>query len=154
LETVDLEQVVKEVVRDGTLEAASRSITIELHSVPVMLRNARPDLIGRVLENVLRNAIIHSPTGSRIEVQMSRERNDAIVTVRDFGGGVAPDRLERIFDPFYREESLQNERSGLGLGLSIARRGVQWHGGTLQAENASPGLRLIARFPLNDNVAA
>jgi len=153
LETVDLEQIVKDVVRDGTLEAASRSITIELHSVPVMLRNARPDLIGRVLENVLRNAIIYSPTGSRIEVQMSRERNDAIVTVRDFGGGVAPDRLERIFDPFYREESLQNERSGLGLGLSIARRGVQWHGGILQAENASPGLRLIARFPLNDNVA-
>lgn len=152
LETVDLEQVVKDVVRDGTLEAASRSITIELDSLPVMLRNARPDLIGRVLENVLRNAIIHSSTGSRILMQMSRDQNAATVIVRDFGAGVASDRLERIFDPFYREEKSTNERSGLGLGLSIARRGVQWHGGTLRAENASPGLRLIASFPLGDNV--
>ncbi|HEX3437557.1 MAG TPA: HAMP domain-containing sensor histidine kinase [Pseudacidobacterium sp.] len=151
LETVDLEQVVKDVVRDSTLEAASRSVTIELDSVPVTLRNAKPDLIGRVLENVLRNAIIHSPTGSRIQVQISRNQDDATVTVRDFGAGVAPDQIERIFDPFYREEKATDERSGLGLGLSIARRGVQWHGGTLQAENVSPGLRLIASFPLNDN---
>lgn len=152
LETVDLEQVVKDVVHDGTLEAASRSITIELDSVPVTLRNAKPDLIGRVLENVLRNAIIHSPTGSSIQVQMSRDHGNATVTVRDFGGGVDPDKIERIFDPFYREEKSTNERSGLGLGLSIARRGVQWHGGTLRAENVSPGLRLIASFPLNDDV--
>jgi signal transduction histidine kinase len=152
LEAVDLEQVVKDVVRDGTLEAASRSIIIELDAIPVTLRNAKPDLIGRVLENVLRNAIIHSPGGSRIQVQMSRDQQDATVTVRDFGGGVAPDQIERIFDPFYREEKATNERFGLGLGLSIARRGVQWHGGTLRAENVSPGLRLIASFPLNENV--
>jgi signal transduction histidine kinase len=149
LETVDLEVVVKDVVRDSTLEAASRSITIDLESVPVTLRNARPALIGRVLENVLRNAILHSPNGSRIQVQMSHDPNDATVTVRDFGRGVDPDKIECIFDPFYREEKSTNERSGLGLGLSIARRGVQWHGGTLRAENVSPGLRLIASFPLN-----
>jgi signal transduction histidine kinase len=149
LKTVDLEQIVKGVVRESTLEAASRSISIELDSISVILQNARPALIGRVLENVIRNAILHSPAGSYIQVQMSRHQDDAVVVVRDYGRGVDPDNIERIFDPFYREGKSTNEHPGLGLGLSIARRGVQWHGGTLRAENVFPGLRLIAHFPIN-----
>jgi signal transduction histidine kinase len=105
--------------------------------------------VSRVLENILRNAIIHSTAASRIEVRMASDNNEVSVTVRDFGMGVAPEKLDRIFDPFHREESPRNERSGLGLGLSIARRGMQWHGGTLRAENADPGLRLIATFVLH-----
>ena len=67
LEAVDLEQVVKDVVRDGTLEAASRSIIIELDAIPVTLRNAKPGLIGRVLENVFatRLSILRGVLASR-----------------------------------------------------------------------------------------
>jgi two-component system sensor histidine kinase PfeS len=72
------------------------------------------------------------------------------VTVRDFGEGVPSEGLERIFDPFHREQSSLNEQSGLGPGLSIGRCGIQWHGGTLWAENANPGLKLIAIFPVKD----
>ncbi|WP_164981533.1 HAMP domain-containing sensor histidine kinase [Silvibacterium dinghuense] len=154
LQDADLEQIVRNAVQDASIEASSRSVTIELQSSSMILHNTRPELIGRVLENVLRNAIVHSSPGSHIEVAMHHQLNEAIVTVRDFGGGVPPERLERIFDPFYREEDSQSERPGLGLGLSIARRGVQWHGGTLHAENASPGLRLIAIFPLNEKANA
>ena len=81
---------------------------------------------------------------------MMRDTSEVSVTVRDFGEGVPSEVLERIFDPFYREQSSHSEQSGLGLGLSIARRGIQWHGGTLWAENAKPGLKLIVIFPLND----
>jgi signal transduction histidine kinase len=80
---------------------------------------------------------------------MAHNATEAIIVVRDFGNGVAPEHLEHIFDPFYQEPGSQNERIGLGLGLSIARRGVQWHGGRLQAENATPGLRLTATLPMN-----
>jgi signal transduction histidine kinase len=149
LETVELSQLVRAIVEDSSLEASLRSITVNLSARPLELHNARPELIGRVLENILRNAIIHSPDGSRVEVEVRRSAAEAIITVRDFGRGVPTERLERIFDPFYREQDIQNERSGLGLGLSIARRGAQWHGGTLRAENAEPGLRLTATFPLN-----
>jgi signal transduction histidine kinase len=149
LETVDLAKLLRSVTSDAKLEANSRSIQIHLDSVPVTLYNARPDLIERVLENVLRNAITHSPVGSRIEVDMAHNATEAIIVVRDFGNGVAPEHLEHIFDPFYQEPGSQNERIGLGLGLSIARRGVQWHGGRLQAENATPGLRLTATLPMN-----
>jgi signal transduction histidine kinase len=149
-ETIELEELVRCSVRDAELEASLRSIVIDLRTSPAVLRNARPELIRRVLENILRNAMIHSKEASRIEVRMASDENKASVTVRDFGVGVAPENLERIFDPFYREEKPSDERSGLGLGLSIARRGVQWHGGTLHAENAVPGLRLIARFPIGE----
>ena len=149
LETVDLDEALQEVCEDVQLEAASRSIAIELTAIPVELPNARPELIGRVLGNILRNAVNYAPVGSRILVDLQREGEEAVVTVRDFGKGVAEENLERIFDPFYREVEEQDQRTGLGLGLSIVRRGVQWHGGTVKAENADPGLRLIAIFPIN-----
>jgi signal transduction histidine kinase len=151
-QSVALEEVVKATVQDCELEASTRFISLELNDVPVTLHNARPELIGRVFENLIRNAIIHSPTGGRIQIEMRRNPKEAIVTVRDFGNGVASENLERIFDPFHREQDPQNERSGLGLGLSIARRGMQWHSGTLHAENAVPGLRLIATFTLNSSL--
>lgn len=148
LEDVDLDQLVREVVRESTIEAAMHSVELGVTSHPVILHGARPDLITRVVGNILRNAILHSWQGSRIEVFVGEEGGNAVLTVRDFGRGLSPDVLERIFEPFYREPTDNGSAPGLGLGLSIARRGAQWHGGSLRAENADPGLRLIAQFPL------
>ncbi len=148
LNTCDLDQIVRQVVHESALEAATHSVELVVTTQSVFLHGARPDLIERVFGNILRNAILHSPEGSRIEVCLKEEGQNAVVTVRDFGRGVAPELLERIFEPFYREPSTVAPAPGLGLGLSIAKRGAQWHGGTLQAENADPGLRLSARFPL------
>lgn len=147
-ESIDLKQLLEDSIRESTIEASSRSIRITLETASVVLENARPDLIGRVIENVLRNAILHSQTGSQVDVSLTRNESDAIVSVRDFGRGVSEELLERIFDPFHKGRSPNAEHSGLGLGLSIARRGAQWHGGSLRAENARPGLRLVATFPL------
>jgi two-component system sensor histidine kinase CpxA len=148
LANVDLGSMVEQSIRECAIEASSRSIAVTLQAESVELANARPDLIGRVIENVLRNAILHSQAGSRIEVSVTRDEAYGLVRVRDFGPGVSQDLLERIFDPFYTAASSTSEHSGLGLGLSIARRGVQWHGGSLRAQNAFPGLMLIATFPL------
>ncbi len=153
LERVDLRALVENVVRESAMEATSYSIAVELQAAPVVLENARGDLIGRAIENILRNAILHSETGARVEVLLSCEEGNAVITVRDYGRGVSEDLLERIFDPFYRGQNVKGEPAGLGLGLSIARRGVQWHGGSLRAENACPGLRLVAAFPLNSGGA-
>ena len=148
LETCDLDQIMQQVVRESSIEAAMYSVEFVVTTRELMLHGARPDLIERVFGNILRNAILHSPEGSRIEICLKQEGQNAVVAVRDFGRGVAPEFLERIFEPFYREASAVESTPGLGLGLSIARRGTQWHGGTLRAENADPGLRLIASFPL------
>ena len=71
------------------------------------------------------------------------------IAIRDYGPGVPEDALTRIFDPFFRvEEARDAMGGGSGLGLSIAKRAVQVHHGTITAENASPGLRVQIRIPL------
>jgi len=145
---IDLDQLVREVVRESKIEAAMHSVELGVTSRSVVLRSARPDLITRVIGNILRNAILHSWQGSRVEVSLGVDNGNAVIVVRDFGKGMAPELLERIFEPFFREQKAAGSIPGLGLGLSIARRGAQWHGGTLRAENAEPGLKLIATFPL------
>ena len=152
LEDVDLDQIVRTVVGESAIEAAMHSVDLSVTSHRVVLQAARPDLISRVFGNILRNAILHSWQGSRIEVFVREDGENAILSVRDFGRGIAPERLERIFEPFFREQSVDGITPGLGLGLSIARRGAQWHGGSLKAENAEPGLRLVATFPLQGSV--
>jgi signal transduction histidine kinase len=72
-----------------------------------------------------------------------------MIVVRDCGPGVPQDALARIFDPFFRvEEARDLNGGGSGLGLSIAKRAVQVHHGTITAENASPGLRVQIAIPL------
>ncbi len=148
VEDVHLDQIVRAVVLENAIEAGMHSVELVVSSHPVVLPASRPDLLTRVFGNILRNAILHSWQGSKIEVCVREEDRNAIITVRDFGRGIAPGLLERIFEPFYREQVPDGAAPGLGLGLSIARRGAQWHGGSLRAENADPGLRLIATFPL------
>jgi len=149
LVAVDLQELIQGVVQQCAIEAEPRRVAIDVKSESTRLESARPELVERIVENILRNAISHSPPGSRIEVSLVCAGANAVVIVRDFGPGVAPEHLERIFDPFYRSESAAGGTvQGLGLGLSIARRGAQWHGGSLHAENTSPGLRVIASFPV------
>lgn len=146
---VDLSDIVQSAIDLCRIEAEAQETVIEPILASVILRAAQSELILRVVENLLRNAIAYSGFRGHIKVSLTREDSRAILAVRDFGTGVAPERIGKIFDPFFRTDSVGNDKPrGLGLGLSIAKRGVQWHGGTLSAENAEPGLRLIATFPL------
>src|SRR6202453_1901639 len=107
------------------------------------------ELIRRALENVIRNAIRYAPRSTSVDVELNRTADSALVSVRDYGPGVPPEALTRIFDPFYRVDSDRNRSSGgLGLGLAIARRSVQLHKGKLTAQNARPGLLVTMEFPI------
>jgi two-component system sensor histidine kinase CpxA len=73
----------------------------------------------------------------------------AEIEIRDRGPGVPEDALTRIFDSFYRVDSSRTSGTGgIGLGLAIARRAVHLHHGTIRAENASPGLRVVIAIPV------
>lgn len=146
---VDLREIVESAIDLCRIEADAQETVIEPKLASVILPAAQPELILRVVENLLRNAITYSRLRGRIEVSLIQENSRAILAVRDFGTGIAPEQIENIFDPFFRGDPVGKDKPrGLGLGLSIAKRGVQWHGGTLSAENAKPGLRLTATFPL------
>ena len=148
LETIDLGLVISRIKEENALEAQSHGLSIAFTPRQVLVQAVRSELIHRTLENVLRNAILHSLQGGKIEITLDEADGEAIVAVRDYGQGVSPEALDVIFEPFHREQIGDKVPPGLGLGLSIARRGMQWHGGTLHAESACPGLKVIATLPL------
>lgn len=148
-ESVPLDEVVTEVVRDCSVEAEVRRCRIELSGEIAGHTMGSRELVRRAIENVLRNAIRYSPEGSLIAVTMKDDGQSAVLIVRDQGPGVPEDTLARIFDPFFRVEEARNTNGGgSGLGLSIAKRAVQAHHGTICAENAGPGLRVRITIPL------
>ncbi|VVN67181.1 sensor histidine kinase [Pseudomonas fluorescens] len=102
--------------------------------------------LAQALENMLRNAIRHSPAGGIVRLDGRRQGAYWHLWLEDQGGGVAEEALERIFAPFTRLDGSRPGDGGFGLGLSIARNAVQRQGGSLWAENTGQGLRLNMRL--------
>jgi signal transduction histidine kinase len=146
---VHLDELLGDMVYDSLLEAKAKDCTLLLKApVPATL-SGDEELIRRALENVIRNAIRYAPRNTSVDVDLTKSAAAALVTVRDYGPGVPPEALTRIFDPFYRVDSDRNRASGgLGLGLAIARRSVELHKGKLSAQNANPGLLVTIQLPL------
>ena len=109
--------------------------------------------LAQALENLLRNAIRHSPADGLVRLGGQREGNHWWLWLEDEGRGVAEEDLERIFAPFSRLDGSRPGDGGFGLGLSIARSAIQRQGGTLWAENGKRGLRLWMRLPLHEPAA-
>ncbi len=142
-------EIIDEVVRDCALEAQFRDCSIDVGGKLTGVVLGSRELLRRAIENVLRNGIRYSPKRSAIQLSVSENEREATITVRDFGPGVPEDAVSRIFDPFFRVEDARNANGGgSGMGLSIAKRAIQLHHGTIVAENASPGLRVRITIPL------
>ena len=103
--------------------------------------------LAQALENILRNAIRHSPAEGTVSLNGQREGEMWHLWLDDQGGGVAAEELERIFAPFTRLDGSRPGDGGFGLGLSIARNALRLQGGSLWAENVGPGLRVHIRLP-------
>jgi signal transduction histidine kinase len=146
--TVSIDELARAVVDDGSVEANARGCAIALDAPQPVTVDGDYELIRRALENVVRNAIRFSPKDTRVEVSVRTGNGSVLVQVRDYGPGVPEESLARIFDPFYRVESDRNRSvGGVGLGLSIAKRAVEAHRGTLVARNENPGLLVEMRIP-------
>ncbi|MDI1476678.1 HAMP domain-containing sensor histidine kinase [Polyangium sp. y55x31] len=91
--------------------------------------------VEQVLDNLIGNAIKYSPTGGEIRIVAIRDGEEAIVAVSDQGVGIEPEEIERIFEPFHRAASTRKVAHGVGLGLSVARKIVEAHGGRVDVES-------------------
>lgn len=148
LEPVQLDQLIGELVEDCSIEARARGCSLNLSPPPPVTIDGDSELLRRAIENVVRNAIRYAPRASQVEVTLENSDENARVRVRDYGPGVPPEALSRLFDPFYRVDPDRNRGSGgAGLGLSIARRAIELHQGTLRASNAAPGLMVEIDLP-------
>lgn len=129
-------------------QAAERNITMRVETETVPELNADPQRIAQVLGNLVSNALRHTPPGGVVTLAVRAGPSEALFEVRDTGTGIAPEDLPRIFDRFYRADPSRARASGgAGLGLAIARRIVEAHGGRIWAES-TPGQGTTVRFTL------
>jgi CheY-like chemotaxis protein len=108
--------------------------------------------LAQVFANLLNNAAKYTPPGGRIAVSVMREQSLVSVTVQDSGIGIPTDMLTRVFEAFTQlDHSLERSRGGLGIGLALARRLVEMHGGTIEAHSSGPGegSHFVVRLPLS-----
>lgn len=146
---VNFGRIVDETVDDCRIEAQLfRGCNIRVEGKLSAEVSGDRELLRRAVENVLRNAIRYSPEKSSIDLTLAEKASSASIVVRDYGPGVPDELLSQIFEPFFRVEEARDEESGgIGLGLSIAKRSVRLHRGTITAENAEPGLRVRIEIP-------
>ena len=136
----------------GTVRGAGKlkAHRLKLRGEPTLVVGD-PTRLEQVLDNLLDNAVKFTPAGGRIEVRVESDGRQAILRVSDTGIGVAPELLSRMFDPFTQgPQSIDRQRGGLGLGLSIVQRLVVLHGGTVHAtsEGEGNGTEVVVRLPL------
>ena len=107
------------------------------------------ELLRRAVENIVRNAIYYTPEQSLIAITLESSSHTVKISVRDSGPGVPEDALPKLFQPFFRVDPSRNSSTGgVGLGLSIAKRAIAMHGGTISAQNVHPGLLVSIEIPI------
>jgi two-component system sensor histidine kinase CpxA len=148
LESLDLEMLLTEIADHCAIEALDRGCEIQLFLSQAGTLIGDGDLLGRAIENVIRNAVQHTPEGTRIDISSQGDDDFATIAIRDWGPGVPDSALAGIFRPFYRVDAGRGRTTGgVGLGLAIAQRAIAVHGGTIHANNCDPGLRVTIRLP-------
>lgn len=134
-EPTDLAALVRETVEDIELEGHQ----LEVHAEDVAV-GAEPRLVARMVDNLVRNAIRHTPAGSTVAVRVSPCDGGAMLAVDDDGPGVPDDERERIFDPFAQGEAARRSPTpGTGIGLSLVLKFARLHGGHAWVETSSLG---------------
>jgi two-component system OmpR family sensor kinase len=139
-EDIDVGELLAAIARDALFEAQARGCDLVFTAEGCCVGAAHDELLHRAFENVVRNAVKYTADGTCVEIVAIRVDSGLRVTVADRGPGVADTELERIFEPFHRGSLAEQARvPGFGVGLAIARRAVEYHGGTIVAENRSDG---------------
>lgn len=151
-EYLDVQDLLSSVVDDARFEAKSMSRGIHFNSSvnQHLIIRGHGELLYRAFDNVVRNALHHTPTHSDIEINMDLDLKQSLIciTVDDRGPGVNEQELADIFEPFKTAAHNSHSKSGYGLGLAIARRAIQSHSGTIFAVNLQRGgLRITISIP-------
>ncbi|HEX2680427.1 MAG TPA: HAMP domain-containing sensor histidine kinase, partial [Candidatus Dormibacteraeota bacterium] len=135
---VDLRTIAIDAASDARAVAPQREISLFV-SQPAMVRGDDTRL-RQVVGNLVRNALVHTPPKTPIEIGVMTQNGTARLTVTDHGPGLRADDRERIFEPFYRADpSRSRDSGGAGLGLSIVNAVVAAHGGRVDVKETSGG---------------
>jgi two-component system OmpR family sensor kinase len=147
---VALDQVSKEVVADLLPQSLNSGIDLGFQIVEPLAVRGEPIMLAAMIRNLVDNALRFTPYGGRIDLGVYGQDGAATLQIEDSGPGIAPDDMDRIFEPFFRGQCPEAE--GTGLGLSIVKRIVDGLGGSIVLENIAgagrSGLRVIVKLSL------
>jgi CheY-like chemotaxis protein len=153
---VDLSQLVGSCL--DTFRATGRTAGYRLNAdLASCWVDGDPTRLEQVASNLIDNALKYTPAGGTIDIRIATEGPEVVLTVRDSGVGIAPDLLPHVFDVFVQGTiSLDRSQGGLGIGLSLVRRLVELHGGSVSAESGgnSSGSTFAIRLPATTPAAA
>jgi two-component system OmpR family sensor kinase len=149
---VDLRELAEQAAQDTRAVAPQRDVRLTASDAVRVL--ADPEQLRQVLANLTRNAVIHTPPDTTIEISLRREGDQAVLEVRDHGPGLPADADDRVFERFWRTDGGRSRgRGGSGLGLAIVKAIVQAHHGEVHAGNAPDG-GAVFRVTLSTTQAA
>jgi two-component system sensor histidine kinase/response regulator len=145
---VDLDALVTEIVEAHEVKARDAEVVlrgvVEVRSIP-----ADVDLLRRVIENLLDNAIRHAPERSEVRITATKQLGAVEIRVADAGPGISPEMREKVFERFVQLEGGERvgTRTGRGLGLTFSKLAIEAHGGRIWVEEAKPGTVFCVRLP-------
>jgi len=155
---IDLREVATQSLRtiESSAQAHNLDIRTSLSEEPVRIYGD-PVRIDQILNNLLTNAVKYTPSGGHVNVRIETDGGKAVVRVGDDGVGIAPDRLDGIFEMFAQlDNAIGRAQGGMGIGLALVRNLVNLHGGTAEAKSdgAGKGSEFVVTLPLaGDDVA-
>ena len=147
---VDVPDLVEETVSRWRSVAAAKPVELVAETPATGLLDADRDLVGRVLDNLVDNAVRHTPAGGAVTVSAAPERSGWTLTVADTGPGIPPEARRQVFERFYRVDAArQRGAHGAGLGLSLCAAIVKLHGGRIEIADAGAkgGTRVVVSLP-------
>ena len=143
-ESFDFEVFFAELRQKYLVQYPNHTVAIQVTPKPLHIK-VNADLLERILGNLLENALKYSPEGSSVKLEATQTEQQLVIICADQGSGVDEHKLEKIFEPFYRDNHLPN---GYGLGLSIVKSGVEKLKGRVMARNlAQGGFEVEIRLP-------
>lgn len=155
-ERVDVIELLQAIAEDAHFEAQASGRAVRIEAPGSFVADVNGELIYRAFENVIRNAVKFSPAGETVDVLagLDSENGALVCQVLDRGPGVPADRLATIFEPFAQIEGPGNA-GGFGLGLAIAKRAIEAHGGRITAAlRSGRGLDVTIRLPGHSTAGA
>ena len=149
-ETVELAAATEEVVSRLQGTAVRKDVTIRAEFDDAAVVHGDPDLLKRLVWNLIGNAVKFTPTGGQVVVRVDRVDHGARLQVADTGPGIPPEAVDHIFERFYQVNQARtggHSHAGTGLGLAIARAIADLHGASVVAMNRDVGALFTVRFP-------
>ena len=151
---IPLVPLLQEIAEDVNFEHRDRTTGVKLLELASLSVAGSRELLREAIENIVRNGAYYTNPGTLVEISLFSRSGDtttgsAVIRVRDFGPGVAKEKLAHLTEPFYRvAEARERNSGGVGLGLAIAKQAILQHGGALCFANADTGSGLVVEIEL------